>query len=227
MTSVGGSCTTGDSPVSVTLDGNPTSPASATCSAGNWTLTLTTTLSGEATYTFAASQTDAATNSASTGNKQVTIDKTAPVVTLDAVNGIGGDVPVLDEPERDVRRRVVHHRRRLGQRDPQRQSGIACDGELLQAGSWTLTLTTPLSAEGAYMFSATQTDLAGNSGSSGNKTVTIDKTAPTVTINQAATQADPTSTAPIKFTVVFSEPVDGDVHERRRRRQREHGAAGR
>src|SRR5437870_13195696 len=32
---------------------------------------------------------------------------------------------------------------------------------------------------------------------------------PTVTINQAAGQADPTSTAPITFTAVFSESVSG------------------
>jgi hypothetical protein len=42
-----------------------------------------------------------------------------------------------------------------------------------------------------------------------------DTTGPTVTINQAAGQADPTSTSPIFFTVVFSEPVadfaTGDV----------------
>jgi predicted outer membrane repeat protein len=36
---------------------------------------------------------------------------------------------------------------------------------------------------------------------------TIDKTAPTVTINQAAAQADPTNAQPIAFDVVFSEPV--------------------
>src|SRR5437870_2570249 len=36
-----------------------------------------------------------------------------------------------------------------------------------------------------------------------------DTTPPSVTINQAATQADPTSSAPINFTVVFSEPVSG------------------
>ncbi len=34
-------------------------------------------------------------------------------------------------------------------------------------------------------------------------------TAPTVTINQAALQADPTSVSPINFTAVFSEPVTG------------------
>ena len=38
---------------------------------------------------------------------------------------------------------------------------------------------------------------------------TIDKTAPSVTINQAASQTDPTSASPIKFTVVFSETVTG------------------
>src|SRR5207247_1040325 len=36
-----------------------------------------------------------------------------------------------------------------------------------------------------------------------------DTTPPTVTINQAAGQADPTSAAPITFTAVFSEPVSG------------------
>jgi hypothetical protein len=39
--------------------------------------------------------------------------------------------------------------------------------------------------------------------------VTYDYIAPTVAINQAAGQADPTTTGPIKFTVVFSEPVTG------------------
>ena len=38
---------------------------------------------------------------------------------------------------------------------------------------------------------------------------TLDKTAPTVTINQASGQADPTGTTPVNFTVTFSEPVTG------------------
>jgi hypothetical protein len=58
-------------------------------------------------------------------------------------------------------------------------------------------------------------DAAGNpntASTSTDNTVTFnapDTTAPSVTINQGATQADPTSTAPINFTVVFSEPVTG------------------
>ena len=38
---------------------------------------------------------------------------------------------------------------------------------------------------------------------------TVDKSAPTVTIDQAAGQADPTSTGPINFTATFSETVTG------------------
>ena len=37
----------------------------------------------------------------------------------------------------------------------------------------------------------------------------IDTTDPDVTINQAGSQADPTSSSPINFTVVFNEPVTG------------------
>jgi uncharacterized repeat protein (TIGR02543 family) len=61
-------------------------------------------------------------------------------------------------------------------------------------------------------------DAAGNlnaPGSSADNTVTWDAASPTVTINQAAGQADPTSDAPINFTVLFSEAVSnfttGDV----------------
>lgn len=52
-------------------------------------------------------------------------------------------------------------------------------------------------------------------GQSPTVTVTGDTTAPTVTINQAVGQNDPTNASPINFTVVFSEPttnfVTGDV----------------
>ena len=60
--------------------------------------------------------------------------------------------------------------------------------------------------------------LGGTGSGNGNFTgqsYTIDKTQPSVTINQAAGQADPTSASPINFTVTFSETVTnfatGDV----------------
>lgn len=55
-------------------------------------------------------------------------------------------------------------------------------------------------------------DLAGNpnlASTSTDNQVTFDLTGPTVTIDQAATQDDPTATSPILFTIVFSEPVVG------------------
>src|SRR5205085_1132644 len=61
-------------------------------------------------------------------------------------------------------------------------------------------------------------DAAGNASTastSTDNTVTFDTVAPTVTINQASTQADPTNTSPLHFTVVLTETVPdfatGDV----------------
>jgi hypothetical protein len=74
-------------------------------------------------------------------------------------------------------------------------SGVAGDG----------TVTATIAANVAH-------DAAGNgnlAASSTDNEVTYDATAPTVTINQATGQADPTNTSPINFTVVFSEPVGG------------------
>ncbi len=54
--------------------------------------------------------------------------------------------------------------------------------------------------------------LGGTGTGNGNFTgevYTIDRTAPTVTVNQASGQADPTNETAIDFTVVFSEPVTG------------------
>ena len=59
---------------------------------------------------------------------------------------------------------------------------------------------------------ASANPLGGTGAGNGNFTgqsYTIDKTQPSVTINQAAGQADPTSASPINFTVTFSETVTG------------------
>jgi hypothetical protein len=53
-------------------------------------------------------------------------------------------------------------------------------------------------------------DVAGNGNTAATQfSRTYDSVAPTVTINQAAGQADPTGVSPINFTVVFNEPVTG------------------
>ena len=214
VTSIGGACgsLTGDSAtINVTVDASPTAPASTSCVAGAWTLTLTTAITAEGTYVFAATQGDTAGNTGSSGNKSVTIDKTAPIVTLTKVNGstvafpfstnanvtsIGGACGSLTGDSATINVTV--------DASPTAPASTSC-----VAGAWTLTLTTAITAEGTYVFAATQGDTAGNTGSSGNKSVTIDKTAPDVTIDQAIGQSDPTNGAAIHFTAVFTEPVTG------------------
>jgi large repetitive protein len=68
--------------------------------------------------------------------------------------------------------------------------------------------------EGLVPFTIDFTDAAGNAGTrvittTNSSSVTFDKTAPTLTINQASGQVDPTSATTIHFTVVFNEPVTG------------------
>ena len=68
VTSVGGTCgeLPGDlAPVSVTVNGSPSVPGTATCSAGTWTLSLTAPLSAPDSYALVASQSDNAGTGAS------------------------------------------------------------------------------------------------------------------------------------------------------------------
>ena len=73
-------------------------------------------------------------------------------------------------------------------------SGMAADGTV------TLNLPAGIAQDGTGNSSTAST--------STDNTVTYDTTRPTVTINQAVAQIDPTSLSPINFTVVFSEPVN-------------------
>src|SRR5467141_2081305 len=82
-------------------------------------------------------------------------------------------------------------------------------GAELTAAPYSVPWNTTGSSNGSHTITAIARDAAGNRTTSAPVTVTVDNVAPTVTINQAATQADPTNAAPINFTVVFSEPVSG------------------
>ena len=97
------------------------------------------------------------------------------------------------------------------------------DHERLQASivgtSSPLVLDEPLlldqpteEVDTARILDASANRLGGTGAGNGNFTgqsYTIDKAAPSVTINQATGQADPTSTSPINFTVTFSETATG------------------
>ncbi|HEX9005557.1 MAG TPA: putative Ig domain-containing protein, partial [Blastocatellia bacterium] len=89
-------------------------------------------------------------------------------------------------------------------------AGFECK---LDGGSFA-ACTSPQSytglADGQHTFQVRAIDTLGNADQTPATYMwTVDTTAPTVTINQAAGQADPTSSSPINFTVVFSEAVTG------------------
>ena len=187
LTTIGGTCgtLTGDSTtITPLIAGIATIPATATCSAGTWTLTLTPAITTEATRTLTATQTDTAGNSGTAVARTVTIDKTAPVVVVTTVNGItrtfphstntnvttiGGTCGTLTGDTATVSPRI-------------NGAATAPSTTSCAAGSWTLTLTTVLTAEATSTLSAIQTDAAGNTGTAANQTVTIDKTSPVVSV---------------------------------------------
>src|ERR671915_2398363 len=72
---------------------------------------------------------------------------------------------------------------------------------------------TRTTSNGSHTIRAVARDLLGARWWSDPVSVTVfnDVTPPVVSINQAATQVDPTSSAPIVFTAVFSEAVRGFI----------------
>lgn len=91
-------------------------------------------------------------------------------------------------------------------------TGAAITGMSDSGGNtWTVTAST---GTGSGTLGLDLTSAAGlNAGLSNapynGPAYTIDRTPPTVTVEQAAGQTDPTTGSPINFTVVFSEPVTG------------------
>ena len=84
-------------------------------------------------------------------------------------------------------------------------------GPTVSGGAYSGATSTLLG--GAHTITAKATDVAGNiSVASGSTVVVVDVVAPTVTVNQSAGQADPTTSSPIGYTVTFSEPVVGFIN---------------
>ena len=87
------------------------------------------------------------------------------------------------------------------------------DGTVVASTRTTETIAhlTDLNAplDGVFTYTSRQTFAGSTSALSSALAVTFDNTAPTVIVNQSADQSDPAATLPIRFSVVFSEPVVG------------------
>lgn len=79
----------------------------------------------------------------------------------------------------------------------------------------SLLLTDPAPPEDGVVVYSSRQNFAGDVGTeSGPLQVTFDNTAPSLTINQAATQVDPTRFQPVTFTITLSEPTAGISNSR-------------
>ncbi|MFL5754928.1 MAG: hypothetical protein ACJ77N_01385, partial [Chloroflexota bacterium] len=173
---------------------------------------ITANVSDDTTTTFFAKATDAAGNTSACSATSVSYieDSTPPAVTLTKVNNAAVTFPLTT----NTNVTSIGGACGTATRDVLTVSWSATDGITPQNGSvsctsgtWTATLTTALSAAGNYTVSATQSD-GPNTGTTGNKSITIDKTAPTVvSINRA--DASPTNAGTVDWTVTFSKAVTG------------------
>jgi hypothetical protein len=156
------------------------------------------------------------TGNGSSFGEAYTIDKTAPSVTINQAEGqadLTNSEPlnftvVFSEP-------VVHFTGADVALSGTAGSVANAVRTVTGAGSTYNVAVSGLTASGtvtATVPAGGAQDAAGNDNApstSSESTVTLDVTAPTVTVNQAAGQSDPTKEPPINFTVVFSEPVTG------------------
>ena len=171
--------TTGATAVSLTTTGGPWTFGAQTYHYRSAPQTANGSLSvGAKTFTVNARD-NAGNATALSNNGSVTVDNTAPVVTLTKVNGstvtfpftTGTNVTSVGGACTNAASDFTTVSVTVGT-----ENGTAT----CTAGAWTYTLTTPLSTDGAYTASATQSDQAGNVGSSGSKSITLDKTAPSI-----------------------------------------------
>ncbi len=86
-------------------------------------------------------------------------------------------------------------------------SGGVCSGVDHGDGTATITITNTTGTCTVHYNQAGDSNYA--AAPEVTEAVILDSVAPTVTINQAAAQADPTNGSPINFTAVFSKPVTG------------------
>src|SRR5262249_34071599 len=151
---------------------------------GTWTYTFTTALSATGTYNLTATQSDSFSNVGTSGTQVVTIDTTAPVVSITSVNGTARSFPY------STNLTVSSVGGACGSASGDSATvSIALTGGSTQNGTasctggvWTFTFATSLSATANYTVTAIQLDAAGNTGTSGGQVITIDQTPPTVAL---------------------------------------------
>ena len=154
-------------------------------------------------YVVRAFATGPGENTAANDSRVVTIDNTNPTVTLTSPAD-GSTVPGKFELE-------VAPVDAGGNDQNIERVEFYVDGSLVETDTngnngWGAS-ESPLAGDHTWFVRVF--DKAGNNVQSPSRTFTVDAVRPTVTINQASGQADPTGASPILFAVTFTEAVTG------------------
>ena len=165
---VSGTVDSADAGTTVTVyDGTTVLGTATVASDGSWSTAVT--LTGDGAHTLVATDTDAAGNTGSSSGVSYTLDTAAPTVAITATGGLtnqpGQTVSgTVDSADAGTTVTVYDGTTVLG------TATVASDG------SWSTAVT--LTGDGAHTLVATDTDAAGNTGSSSGVRYTLDTIAP-------------------------------------------------
>ena len=170
-----------------------------------YSVSWNTTTASNGLHSVTAVARDAAGNTATSAAVSVTVDNAPPVLSGVSAGGLTASAATISWTTDEASDSQVEY----GLTSAYGQV-TALASALVSSHSVGLS---GLSANTVHHYRVKSRDAVGNLAVSGDFTFTTaapaDTTPPTVTINQARAQADPTRTSPINFTVVFSEPVSG------------------
>lgn len=201
---------TGTAPVgsTVVLSGSLTGVVGSDTAdtAGIWTITPTVAL-GEGTHLFTAT----ADGGPSSAALSVVIDTTAPPAPAGLTLASSSDSGVSNSDRiTNVITPTIEGTAENGSLVTLFNTDAIPVGSIATTGNWSLVADE--TSDGNHQFTATAEDLAGNESiGSAALSVTIDTAPPAVVVARQAGQATPASGAPVVFTAVFDEAVNGLV----------------
>ena len=173
-----------------TATGSPVQTLTTTRTGATWAVNGSTALV-DGTYTVQATQTDAAGNSGTSNTRTFTVDTSPPAVTLTAPadgSRTNDTTPTYSGAAGNATGdSSLGDREHLRGRDRDRLAGADAHGDAQRRHVDGRRLAG--AADGTYTAQATQTDTAGNTGTSTAQTFVIDTSAPAITLTAPAAGA--------------------------------------
>ncbi|MDQ2106773.1 Ig-like domain-containing protein, partial [Azospirillum isscasi] len=172
--------------VSVTVG---TVTQTATVSAGAWTTSLTSSQVkslSEGSVTITASVSDQAGNPATAATRTVSYDRTAPSLSIGTVSGDDRISDAEDESAVTIAGTASAEDGRV----VSVTVGTVTQTATVSAGAWTTSLTSSqvkALSEGSVTITASVSDQAGNAATAATRTVSYDRTAPSLSIGTVST----------------------------------------